>query len=166
MEHQVEISDLTYYVPDYDLEGLIRVSESAGAAFVLMEYDDLEDKYCRNRYDVIEPHMSIATILKGVDRYLEQGSENALFVTFAVEDGKRLTVFDGSGKNYTGIDLGDLELGENLIYGLLIRLEDEAYIFDEVLYTDGGLNKQSWAEKVYEAGEMTALLADYIQQFI
>lgn len=166
MEHHVEISDLTYYAPDYDLEGLIRVADNVEAAFVLMEYDGLEGKYCRNRYDVIEPHMNIATIIKGVDRYLAQGEENALFVSFAVDDGKQLIVFDGREQNYKGIDLGDLELGENLIYGLLIRLEDEAYRFEEVLYQDGGLKKQSWAEKVYDAGELTYLLADFIQQFI
>ena len=166
MEHQIEISDLTYYAQDYDLEGLIRVADNVGSAFVLMEYDEIEDKYCRNRYDVIEPYMNIGTILKGIFRYLEQDAENAVFVSFAVEDKKRLIVFDGREQNYSGIDLGDLELGENLIYGLLIRLEDEAYTFEEVLYTDGGLNKQSWAEKVYDAGELTALLSDFIMQFV
>lgn len=165
MEYQIEISDLTYYHENYDLEGLIRVADSVEAAFVLMEYDEFEDKYCRNRYDVIEPFMKISTILKSIDRYLEQSEENAVFVSFAVEAGKKLIVFDGREQNYTGIDLGDLELGENLIYGLLIRLEDGAYTFDEVLYQDGGLNKQSWAEKVYDAGELTALLADFIMQF-
>lgn len=166
MKHHIEISDLTYYVEDYDLDGLIRVADSVEAAFVLMEQDEVEDKYYRNRYTVLEPHMNMSSMIKSIHEYLEQDGMNALFVSFAVEYQGKLTVFDGREENYKGLELGDLELGEDLIYGCIIQLDDEAYTFKEVLYQDGGPHKQSEAVAVYDAGELTDLLGDFIMQFI
>lgn len=166
MAHHIEVNDLKYYVGDYDLDGLIRVADSVESAFVLMEQDEVEDKYYRNRYTVLEPHMNMMTIIKTIHHYLEQDEMNAVFVSFAVEYQGKLTVFDGREENYKDLDLGDLELGEGLIYGCIIQVEDEAYTFKEVLYKDGDLTKQSETMAVYDAGELTDLLADFIMQFI
>lgn len=166
MNHNIEISDLTYYVEDYDLDGLIRVADSVEAAFVFMEQDEMDEKYYRNRYTNIEPHMGLNAIIKSTHHYLEQDEMNSLFVSFAVEYKGELTVFDGREEKYEGLELGDLELGENLIYGLVIQLADEAYTFKEVLYKDGGLTHQSEAVPVYDAGDLRELMGDFIMQFI
>lgn len=166
MEHRIEINDLNYYEGTYDLDGLIRVSDSVEAAFVLMEQDEQGDKYYRNRYTVLEHHTSLSNIIKSTHQYLEQDEMNSLFVSFAVEYEGKLTVFDGREQKYDDLEMGELDLGENLIYGLIIQLDDEAYTFKEVLYKDGGLTKQSEAVPIYEAGELTDLLTDYIMQFV
>ena len=152
MNHNIEINDLNYYAEDYDLDGLIRVADSVEAAFVFMEQDEMDDKYYRNRYTNLEPHMSLNNIIKSVHYYLEQDELNSLFISFAVE--------------YEGLELGELELGENLIYGLIVQLVDEAYSFKEVLYKASGLKQQSEAVPVFDAGELRELMGDFIMQFM
>ena len=166
MNHNIEINDLNYYAGDYDLDGLIRVADSVEAAFVFMEQDEMDDKYYRNRYTNLEPHMSLNNIIKSVHYYLEQDELNSLFISFAVEYEGKLTVFDGREEQYEGLELGELELGENLIYGLIVQLVDEAYSFKEVLYKDGGLKQQSEAVPVFDAGELRELMGDFIMQFM
>lgn len=162
----IEINDLSYDVEDYDLDGLIRVAESVEAAFVFMEQDEVDNKYYRNRYTNLEPYMSLNQIIKSIHYYLEQDELNALFISFAVEYEGKLTVFNGKEAPYQNLDLGELELGENLIYGLLIQQEDVRLTFKEVLYKDGGLKQQSEALGVLDAGQLRVLLADFIRQFM
>ena len=166
MGDYIEINDLSYDAEDYDLDGLIRVAESVEAAFVFMEQDEMDDKYYRNRYTNLEPYMSLNQIIKSVHYYLEQDELNALFISFAVEYEGKLTVFDGREEQYEALDLGELELGENLIYGFLVQQEDERYSFKEVLYKDGGVKQQSEAIPVLDAGQLKKLLANFIMQFM
>lgn len=166
MRDYIEINDLSYDAEDYDLDGLIRVAESVEAAFVFMEQDEVDDKYYRNRYTNLEPYMSLNQIIKSVHYYLEQDELNALFISFAVEYEGKLTVFNGKEAPYQDLDLGELELGENLIYGFLIQQEDERFTFKEVLYKDGGVKQQSEAVSVLDAGQLRELLADFIMQFM
>ena len=48
---------------------------------------------------------------------------------------------------------------------MLIRQCDGEYIFDEMVYIDGGNKSHSWAEKVMDAGQLTYMMKDMIMQF-
>ena len=160
-----ENNELVFEETIYDIDGLIRFVDSEEAAMVFMYYDEEDEKYYRNRYDVLECERGISTILKKTGRYLEEDEINGLFIAYAASHEGRLSLLDGSVAKEEDLNLGELELGPGLVYGVLIRKEEEAYLFSEVLYHDGGEISTSWATVVEDAGVLTPALHKLIMQF-
>ena len=150
---------------EYDLEGLIRLLDSEEAAMELMYYDEDEDKHYRNRYENFECDRGISYILAKVERYLEEEPENSLFVAFAATYNGKLALYDGRAVKEEDVNLGELELGKDMVYGMLIRQTEEGYSFTEVVYHDGGETTSSWAVPIDEAGILTRELERLILQF-
>lgn len=150
---------------EYDLDGLIRLLDSEEAAMELMYYDEDEDRHYRNRYESFECDRGIGYILAKVERYLDEEPENSLFIAFAaVYDGK-LALYDGRAVKEADVNLGELELGKDLVYGMLLRKIEEGYSFTEVVYHDGGETTTSWATSIDDAGILTRELERLIMQF-
>lgn len=160
-----ENNELVFEETIYDIDGLIRFVDSEEAAMVFMYYDEEDEKYYRNRYDVLECERGISSILKRTERYLEEDEANGLFIAYAASHEGRLSLLDGSIAKEEDLNLGELELGPGLVYGVLIRKEEEAYLFSEVLYHDGGEISTSWATVVEDAGVLTPALHKLIMQF-
>ena len=150
---------------DYDLDGIIRLADSENAAMIFTFEDEDDERHYMNRYDILECAEGTERMLRRIHHYLESDEANGLFISFAVAYEGRLNILDGQSLNLDDVDLGELELGENVIYGMLIRQQDEAYTFNEVVYIDGGNKTHSWAEKVIDAGELTFLMKNMIEQF-
>ena len=150
---------------DYDLDGIIRLADSENAAMIFTFEDEDDERHYMNRYDILECAEGMERMLRRIHHYLESDEANGLFISFAVAYEGRLNILDGQSLNLDDVDLGELELGENVIYGMLIRQQDEAYTFNEVVYIDGGNKTHSWAEKVIDAGELTFLMKNMIEQF-
>ena len=148
---------------NYDFDGLIRIFDSQGAVFILTFEDIDESKHYMNRYQSLELYLSVDQKLSIINHYLKQDEEQGVFIPFAVNDKGNLKIL-GSGLR-KDIDSGELELGENMIYGMLIRESDENYVFDEMVYFDGDNKNHSWAEKVLDAGELTYILEKSILEF-
>lgn len=149
---------------EYDLDGLIRFMDSEEAAMELMYYDEDDDKHYRNRYESFECDRGIGYILAKVERYLEE-VENSLFMAIAATYNGCLALYDGRGIKEEDVNLGELELGKDLVYGVLIRKQEEEYIFSEVVYHDGGEISTSWATAIEDAGVLTRELERLIMQF-
>lgn len=160
-----EKNELVFEEADYDLDGLIRLVDSEEAAMVFMYYDEDDDRYYRNRYDILECERGITSILARTDRYLEQDEANGLFIAYAASHDGKLWLLDGRVAEEGDLNLGELELGVNLVYGVLIRKEEETFVFSEVLYHDGGETSSSWATTVEDAGVLTPALRRLIGQF-
>ena len=160
-----ENNELVFEETIYDIDGLIRFVDSEEAAMVFMYYDEEDERYYRNRYDVLECERGISTILKKTERYLEEDEANGLFIAYAASHEGKLSLLDGSIVKEEELNLGELELGLGLVYGVLIRKEEEAYLFSEVLYHDGGEVNTSWATVVEDAGVLTPALHKLIMQF-
>lgn len=150
---------------DYDLDGLIRLLDSEEVAMELMYYDEDEDRHYRNRYEAFECDRGIGYILAKVERYLEEELENSLFVAFAAAYDGKIALYDGRAVKEEDVNLGELELGKDMVYGVLIRQVEEGYSFTEVVYHDGGETTSSWAIPVEEAGILTRELERLILQF-
>ncbi len=162
---QGEIQALAFDEDTYDLDGIIRMADSEHAAFIFTFEDEDDDRYYMNRYDVLECTEGVDRMLRRIHHYLESDEANGLFVSFAVAYEGRLNILDGQSVPVDEMDLGELELGENVIYGMLIRKRDEAILFDEMVYIDGAGKSHSWAEAVIDGGELTHLMKRMIQQF-
>lgn len=160
-----ENNELVFEESIYDIDGLIRFVDIEEAAMVFMYYDEEDEKYYRNRYDVLECERGINSILKRTERYLEEDETNGLFIAYAASHEGRLSLLDGSIAKEEDLNLGELELGPGLVYGVLIRKEEEVYLFSEVLYHDGGEISASWATVVEDAGVLTPALHKMIMQF-
>ena len=160
-----ENNELVFEETVYDMDGLIRLVDSEEAAMVFMYYDVEDDKYYRNRYDVLECERGINNILARTERYLEQDETNGLFIAYAAAHEGRVSLLDGSIAKEEDLNLGELELGPGLVYGMLIRKQDEMYLFSEVLYHDGGEISGSWATVIEDAGVLTPVLHKLIMQF-
>ena len=150
---------------EYDLDGLIRLLDSEEAAMELMYYDEDDQKHYRNRYDILECDRGIRYILDKTERYLEEDAENSLFIAFAATYNGCLKLFDGRAVKEEDVNLGELELGNSLVYGALVRKEDDQYIFTEVIYHDGGETSSSWAAVIDDAGILTRELERFIILF-
>lgn len=150
---------------EYDLDGLIRLLDSEEAAMELMYYDEDEDRHYRNRYESFECERGINYILAKVERYLEEDVENSLFVAIAATYDGRLALYDGRMVKEEDVNLGELELGKDLVYGVLVQKIDENYIFTEVVYHDGGETTSSWATTIDDAGILTRELERLVVQF-
>ena len=150
---------------EFYLDGLIRLLDCEEAAMELMYYDEDEDRHYRNRYESFECDRGISYILAKVERYLEEELENSLFVAFAaVYDGK-LALYDGRAIKEDDVNLGELELGKDLVYGMLIQKVEDEYHFIEVVYHDGGETTTSWASQIDDAGILTRELERLVMQF-
>lgn len=160
-----ENNELIFEETNYDLDGLIRLVDSKEAAMVFMEYDEDDDRYYRNRYNVLECDRGINSILVRIERYLEEDESNGLFIAYAATHEGRISLLDGSVAKEEDLNLGELELGPNLVYGMLVRKDEENYILSEVLYHDGGEISSSWATRIEDAGVLTASLYKLIMQF-
>lgn len=160
-----ENNELVFEEADYDLDGIIRLVDSEEAAMVFMYYDEDDDKYYRNRYDILECERGIASILARTERYLEQDEANGLFIAYAASHEGRLWLLDGRVAQEEELNLGELELGENLVYGMLVRKEEESFILSEVLYHDGGEISSSWATTIEDAGVLSSSLQRLVGQF-
>ena len=150
---------------EYDLEGLIRLLDSEEAAMELMYYDEDDNRHYRNRYERFECDRGISYILAKVERYLEEELENSLFVAFAAAYDGKLALYDGRAVKEEDVNLGELELAQGMVYGVLIRKVEEGYSFTEVVYHDGGETTSSWAMPVDEAGILTRELERLVLQF-
>lgn len=150
---------------DYDLEGLIRLLDSEEVAMELMYYDEDEDRHYRNRYETFECTRGISYILAKVERYLEEEPENSLFAAFAAAYNGKLALYDGRAVKEEDVNLGEIELAKDMVYGMLIRQLEDGYSFTEVVYHDGGQTAASWAIPVEEAGILTRELEKLILQF-
>lgn len=160
-----ENNELIFEETNYDLDGLIRLVDSQDAAMVFMYYDEEDDRYYRNRYDVLECDRGISSILLRIERYLEEDESNALFIAYAATYEGRISLLDGSIAKEEDLNLGELELGPNLVYGMLVRKDEENYTLSEVVYHDGGEISSSWATSVEDAGVLTPSLYKLIMQF-
>ncbi len=158
-------NELVFEEATYDMDGLIRFVDSEEAAMVFMYYDEEDDKHYRNRYDILECERGINSILVRTERYLEEDETHGLFIAYAGTHGGRLSLLDGSIAKEEDLNLGELELGTNLVYGMLILKQEETYVFNEVLYHDGGETSVSWAMSVEDAGVLTPALHKLIMQF-
>ena len=63
------------------------------------------------------------------------------------------------------VNLGELELGKDLVYGMLIQKVEDEYHFIEVVYHDGGETTTSWASQIDDAGILTRELERLVMQF-
>lgn len=162
---QGEIQALAFDEDSYDLDGIIRLADSDDAAFIFTFEDEDDDRHYMNRYDVLECNEGTDRMLRRIHHYLESDEANGLFISFAVAYEGRLNILDGQSVPVDEMDLGELELGENVIYGMLIRKRDEMLVFDEMVYMDGGNKSHSWAEAVIDGGELTYLMKHMIEQF-
>lgn len=162
---QGEIEGLSFERELYDLDGIIRVAECEEAALIFTFEDEDDGRYYMNRYETLEPHMPMDQKLRAIHRYLEEDEGHALFVSFAVVYEGKLQLFNGTTRKSHEIDMGELELGKHMIYGMLIRSNEEAYVFDEVLYFDGENKNHSWAERVLDAGELSEMMKEMIMEF-
>ena len=160
-----ENNEVVFDEADYDLDGLIRLVDSEEAAMVFMYYDEDDDKYYRNRYDILEYERGIISILARINRYLEQDEMNGLFIAYAASHKGKVCLLDGNVIQEETLNLGELELGENLVYGILVRKEVENFIFSEVLYHDGGEINSSWANIIEDAGVLSSSLHQLVGQF-
>lgn len=156
---------MTFDENDYDLDGLVRLVDSEETSMVLVYYDPDDDRYYRNRYDILECDRGISYTLRKIDHYLDQDEEQGLFIAFAATYEGQLRLLNGMSFKEEELNLGDLELGEQLVYGMLVHKEDGQYYFDEVLYHDGGEKSQSWAEVIDDAGVLTREIKKLIAQF-
>ena len=148
----------------YDLDGLIKLMDSEGSVFILTFEDVDESRHYMNRYQKLELYLSIDEKLRSIHNYLQQDEEQGIFVSFAFSDKGSLRIL-GMPPKKQDIDCGDLELGNNMIYGLLASIKDDKYVFDEMVYFDGDNKSHSWAEKVLDAGDLTYLLQNIIEEF-
>ncbi|MBE6022203.1 MAG: hypothetical protein E7231_03080 [Cellulosilyticum sp.] len=165
MENRRNDNNEMIFDEEYDFDGLIRLLDSEAAAMELMYYDEDDDKHYRNRYESFECDRGISYILAKVERYLEEDLENGLFVAFAASYNGKITLYDGRAVKEEDVNLGELELGKDMVYGVLIRKMEEGYSFTEVVYHDGGQTAGSWAIPVEEAGILTGALEKLILQF-
>lgn len=149
---------------EYDLDGLIRYLDGEEAAMELMYFDEDDDRYYRNRYEAFECDRGINYILAKVDRYLED-EENSLFIAIAATFEGRLSLYNGVAIKEEDVNLGELELGKDLVYGMLIKKKEEEITFTEVVYHDGGQTSASWAGQIDDAGILTRELERLIMQF-
>ena len=149
---------------EYDLDGLIRYLDSEEAAMELMYFDEEDDRHYRNRYETFECDRGINYILAKIDRYLEDEG-NSLFIAIAATFEGRLSLYDGRCIKEEDVNLGELELGKDLVYGMLIKKREEEVMFTEVVYHDGGQTSASWAEQIDDAGVLTRELERLIMQF-
>lgn len=159
-----ENNELVFEETEYDLDGLIRLVDSEEAAMVFTYYDEDDDRHYRNRYEVLECERGIATILAKTERYLED-EENGLFIAYAAAHEGKLWLLDGSIAKEEDLNLGELELEANMVYGVIIHKVDETFVFTEVVYHDGGEVSSSWAVPVEDAGVLTPALRKLIMQF-
>lgn len=159
------MNEIRFDETDYDLDGLLRLVDSEEAAMELMYYDSDDDRHYRNRYDQLECERGIHYILRKVDDYLERDEEQGLFIAFAATYEGKLNVLGGYHFKEEEMNLGELELGNQLVYGMLIQKLEGQYLFTEVLYHDGGETSQSWAEPIEDAGILTRQLGQLITQF-
>ncbi len=162
---QGEIEGLSFEKESYDLDGIIRVADCEEAALIFTFEDEDDGRHYMNRYKILEPHMPIEQKLKAIHHYLEEDEIHGLFISFAVVYEGRLQLFNGRSRKSKEIDMGELELGNHMIYGMIIRGSQEEYLFDEVLYFDGENKNHSWAEKVLDAGELTFMMKEMIMEF-
>lgn len=156
---------LKYSQDDYDIDGFIRLVDSENAISVFMEYDEYDDKYYRNRYHILASDRGIQFTLAEIHNYLEQDSTNALFIPYAASENEKLWLLDGRIASEKELNLGELELGENIVYGVLVRIEEEQYVFEEVSYYDGGEKHSSWTTFIEDAGVLSVSLRGLIEQF-
>lgn len=162
---QGEMEGLSFERDVYDLDGIIRVAECEEAALIFTFEDEDDGRHYMNRYEVLETHLSLEQKLRAIHRYLEVDESHGLFISFAVVYEGRLQLFNGRSVKGKEIDMGELELGNHMIYGMLIRYNEEAYVFDEVLYFDGENKNHSWAERVLDAGELSVMMKEMIMEF-
>ena len=160
-----EIERMNFAEADYDLDGLIRLADCEEAALIFTFEDEEEERHYMNRYECLELHMPIEQKIRGIHRYLEVDEAHGLFISFAVMYEGRLKVFNGRRDKVRELDMGELELGNHMIYGMLIRYQEGQYLFDEVVYFDGENKSHSWAEYIIDAGELTFLLKSLIMDF-
>lgn len=160
-----ELEALAFDEDIYDLDGIIRLADSEDAALIFTFEDEDDDRHYMNRYDILECNEGTERMLRRIHHYLESDETNGVFISFAVAYEGRLNILNGQSMPVDEMDLGELELGENVIYGMLIRQCDGEYIFDEMVYIDGGNKSHSWAEKVMDAGQLTYMMKDMIMQF-
>lgn len=164
IDYRNEDNELVFERENYDLDGLIRLVDSEEASMMLMYFDEDDRKYYRNRYDLLECERGIYYTLDKVTRYLED-EDNGLFIAFAATYDNRLTLFDGRAVKAEDANTGEVELGANLVYGMMIRQEEESIVVSEVLYHDGEEINQSWTEEVDDAGILTRELENLVIQF-
>lgn len=161
-EHGIE-NEMFFDIEEYDLDGLIRLVDSEEAALELMYFDEDDDRHYRNRYDVLECDRGISYMLQKISYYLEQDEEQGLFIAFAATYEGKLTLLNGLSCKEEDVNLGELELGDQLVYGMLINRIEDRYVFKEVVYHDGGEKSQSWAEVV---ADDTGVLGREMQKLI
>ena len=77
----------------------------------------------------------------------------------------RLSLYNGVARKEEDVNLGELELGKDLVYGMLIKKREGEITFTEVVYHDGGQTSASWAGQIDDAGILTRELERLIMQF-
>jgi len=162
-ETGIEMQEWCFDENDYDLDGLIRFVDSEEAAIVQMYFDEDDERYYRNRYDILECDRGINYIVQKINHYLEQDDEQSLFIAFAATYEGKLTLLNGLSCKEEDVNLGELELGDQLVYGMLINKVEEGYRIKEVVYHDGGEKSQSWAEVIVDD---TGILGKEMQKLI
>lgn len=160
-----EMQELYFDENEYDLDGLVRLVDSEETDMVLMYFDEEDDRHYRNRYDVLACDRGTNYVVQKINYYLDQDEEQGVFIPFAATFEGKLTLLNGLSCKAEDVNLGEIELGDQLVYGVLINKEEEHYQFKEVVYHDGGEKSQSWAEVVEDAGVLTREMQKLILQF-
>lgn len=150
---------------EYDLDGLLRISEEAMADLVFMIEDEESGLYYLDRGQNQKYDSSFNRFLMRVKDYLEVDETNSLFVLFASGKEGEIKVFDGNHRTSKELDTGDVELEEGTFYGMMIHCTEGNYVFHETVYTRESYEGDTRAKKVQEVGDVSAIMDAFILEF-
>ncbi|MGL4345312.1 MAG: hypothetical protein ACRCTE_08950 [Cellulosilyticaceae bacterium] len=159
------LGQLVFSEDDYDLEGLLRISEEVLADFIFMIQEDDAEIYYLDRHENQKYDSSFNKFIMRAKDYLENDEMRGLFVLFASGTESGVKILDGNHKKPIAIDTGDIELEEGVFYGMMIQYEEGDYVFHETLFTRESYQGDAHAERLQDMGELSDLLEQFILEF-
>lgn len=156
------MNDLRY--EDYDLEGLLRLSEEAMADFLFMIQEEDQEIYYLDRMENQKYDSSFNRFVRRVGDYLEQDEMRGLFVLFAKGEAGQIMCFDGK-RTVKQLETGDIELDEATFYGMMIQMEDGVYSFHEALFKRESYQGDAHALRISNVGDLSEALIAFIGEF-
>ena len=154
---------IRYNAASYDLEGLLGLSEQLGADFLFMIQDEEEETYYLDRQEIQKYDSGFGRFMRRVTQYLERDENRGLFILFAVGQEDEVMILNGKLVGPQQIHTGDVELSEEIFYGLMLQEDEGIYVFKEVLYIkDKG---DDHVERVTHTGDLAELAQQFIETF-
>lgn len=152
---------------DYDIDGLLRKAELAMADFIFMiNEDDDSDRYYIDRIEGQKYDSTFNRFIIRAKNYLESDETRSLFVLIAKIEGDRIYLFDGSDTILEENIVAALNIEEDCFYGMLIRLIEGEYMFQEAIYRQESYKGDAHAEITQDMGPLTVLMQEYIKEFM